>query len=191
MAEATAGSQSAFEQIVRRFQGPVIGLITRMTGDRALAEDLAQETFVKAFRNLSAFDTTRRLSSWLFRIAHNTTLDALRRTRPHLVSIDEPPGETGAGDLPDPAPAADPVERKALGRAIEAALSQLRPDQRAALVLRYEEGLPFEDIGQILGIPETTARSHVHRARRSLARHLTDAGWAPAGPAATPDRQGT
>jgi DNA-directed RNA polymerase specialized sigma24 family protein len=58
-------------------------------------------------------------------------------------------------------------------------------------VLRYEEGLPFEEIGHVLGIPEATARSHVHRARRSLARHLTNAGWAPAGQPATPGRHGT
>ena len=191
MAEATAGSQSAFEQIVRRFQRPVISLIARMTGDRMLAEDLAQETFVKAFRNLSAFDTSRRLSSWLFRIAHNTTLDALRRTRPAMLSIDAPPGEWGGGgDVPDPATPADPVERAALGVAIAAAMAHLRPDQRAALVLRYEEGLSFEEIGHVLGIPEVTARSHVHRARRSLARLLTEAGWAPEGSTATPRQPG-
>ena len=65
-----------------------------MTGDPAQAEDLAQETFVKAFRNLAAFDPTRRLSSWLFRIAHNTALDALRRVKPVYVAID--PGATPA-----------------------------------------------------------------------------------------------
>ena len=81
MTQALAGSQSAFEQIVRRYQRPIIALIARMTGDWALAEDLAQETFVKAFRSLAAFDTTRRLSSWLFRIAHNTAIDAMRRNR--------------------------------------------------------------------------------------------------------------
>src|SRR6185436_355295 len=90
VAQALGGSQSAFEQIVRRYQRPIISLIARMTKDRALAEDLAQETFVKAFRSLAAFDTTRRLSSWLFRIAHNTALDALRRARPSA-SIDAPP----------------------------------------------------------------------------------------------------
>ena len=82
VSEALAGSQSAFEQIVRRYQRPVISLIVRMVGDRGVAEELAQESFVKAFRNLRGFDVTRRLSSWLFRIAHNTALDWLRRARP-------------------------------------------------------------------------------------------------------------
>ena len=84
VSDALGGSQPAFEQIVRRYQRPVISLIVRMIGDRAQAEDLAQETFVKAFRNLKSFDPTRRLSSWLFRIAHNTTLDALRRLKPEV-----------------------------------------------------------------------------------------------------------
>lgn len=179
MAEALAGSQSAFEQIVRRFQRPMIGLIARMVGDRALAEDLAQEAFVKAFRNLSAFDTTRRLSSWLFRIAHNTAIDALRRSRLPALTMD-PIDSTSTIGAPAAPVSADPVEREALGDALEAALQRLRPDHRAAMVLRYDEDLSFEEIGHVLGIPEATARSHVHRARKELARYLTESGWAPA-----------
>jgi RNA polymerase sigma-70 factor (ECF subfamily) len=148
-----------------------------MTGDRAVAEELAQDTFVKAHRHLSAFDTTRRLSSWLFRIAHNTALDALRRARPRVVPIDES-GSYAAPELAaDPAP--DPVEREALGKAIGAAMARLRPEFRAAVVLRYEDGLSFEEIGHVLGVPEATARSHVHRARKELSRYLTGAGWQP------------
>ena len=154
-----------------------------MTGDWALAEDLAQETFVKAFRSLAAFDATRRLSSWLFRIAHNTAIDAMRRSRPpqaaatsldarHLMSS-VVPDETATP------PAPDPVERRELGQALESALAQLRPDQRAAIILRYESGLSFDEIGTVLGVPEVTARSHVHRARKELARLLTASGWAP------------
>jgi RNA polymerase sigma factor (sigma-70 family) len=179
-----AGSQSAFEQIVRRYQRPVIGLIARMTGDRALAEDLAQETFVKAFRSLAAFDTTRRLSSWLFRIAHNTAIDAMRRARPPHAALHADVdarhlSSAGARDEPAMPPAPDPVERRELGDALEAALAELRPDQRAAIVLRYESGLSFDEIGTVLGVPEVTARSHVHRARKELARLLTASGWAP------------
>ena len=102
VSEALGGSQAAFEQIVRRYQRPVISLIARMIGDRGVAEELAQETFVKAFRNLGGFDVTRRLSSWLFRIAHNTTLDWLRRVQPAVVALDAlcrwrpPPRSRGA-----------------------------------------------------------------------------------------------
>lgn len=178
VAEALAGSQSAFEQIVRRYQRPIVSLIARITADRALAEDLAQEAFVKAFRNLTAFDTTRRLSSWLFRIAHNTALDAIRRARPPSVPLDTSES-TDSGDMPSAPAAPDPVERAALGRALTVALHRLRPHYRSAIALRYEEGLPFDEIGQIMGIPEVTARTYVHRARKELAQALADAGWAP------------
>ena len=164
---------------MRRYQRPFVNLIARITGDRDQAEDLAQDAFVKAFRSLAAFDTGRRLSSWLLRIAHNTAIDAVRRPRRTIDSIDAPPESPGRADVPVAAPEPDPVERAALGAALEAALSRLRPEFRAAVVLRYDEGLPFDEIGHVMGIPETTARSHVHRARKELARHLTEAGWAP------------
>jgi RNA polymerase sigma-70 factor (ECF subfamily) len=174
--EALAGSPAAFERIVRRYQRAVVGLIARMTRDHALAEELAQDTLVKAYRRLATFDTTRRLSSWLFRIAHNTALDALRRKPAPETALDAPDGsprEPAAPAQPDP------VERASLGRALEEAMGALRPEFRAAIVLRYDEGLPFEEIAQVLGVPEATARSHVHRARKALARELTRAGWAP------------
>jgi RNA polymerase sigma-70 factor, ECF subfamily len=156
----------------------VTRFIARLIGDAAQAEDLAQETFVKAFRNLAAFDTTRRLSSWLFRIAHNTAVDALRRKGPAVLSLDGP-ADSGVPEPAAPA-AADPAERRALARALEDALRQLRPDHRVAFSLRYEEGLAFDDIGRVLGVPEATARSHVHRARKELSRRLAAAGWDPA-----------
>ena len=178
VSDALGGSQPAFEQIVRRYQRPVISLIVRMTGDRARAEDLAQETFVKAFRSLKSFDSTRRLSSWLFRIAHNTTLDALRRLKPEVVELED----LSEGDpRRDPAaPAApDPLEQAALGAALNRSLLSLRPDYRAAMALRYDQQLPFDEIGRILGVPEVTARTYVHRARTELARSLAALGWTP------------
>jgi RNA polymerase sigma-70 factor (ECF subfamily) len=179
VAEALAGSQSAFEQIVRRYQRPILSLVARMTGDRALAEELAQDTFVKAFRNLAAFDTSRRLSSWLFRIAHNTAIDALRR--PPQPASPAHASKLEAAESADTAaaPALDPVERAALAQALDMALGRLRPHYRAAIALRYEEGLSFEEVGHVLGVPEATARSHVHRARKELAQMLAEAGWTP------------
>ena len=143
-----------------------------MTGDSALAEDLAQDTFVKAFRNLGAFDPARRLSSWLLRIAHNTAIDAMRRQRLQVVSIETATADRQPLDPPAP-PVPDPLERQAMATAIESAMTHLRPDQRAAVSLRYEEGLSFAEVGQVLGIPEATARSHVHRARKELAKVLS------------------
>ena len=167
---------------MRRYQRPVISLIGKVLGDkgdRAVAEDLAQETFVKAYLKLAAFDTSRRFSSWLFRIAHNTTIDAMRRSRASVVTPQDPGEIQTLADASTARAAPDPVETAALGRALETALNTLRPEYRAAIMLRYEEGLPFEDIGHVLSIPEATARSYVHRARKQLAAHLAEAGWHP------------
>jgi RNA polymerase sigma-70 factor, ECF subfamily len=163
---------------VRRYQRPVFGLLYRMTGDAGQAEDLAQETFVKAFRNLAAFDVTRRLSSWILRIAHNTGIDALRRRQPRTVPLEAGGDDRAPLEIPAPE-AGDPVERHALGEALQAAMGQLRTEHRAAMALRYDEGLSFEEIGRILGVAEATARSHVHRARKELATLLAAAGWSP------------
>jgi RNA polymerase sigma-70 factor (ECF subfamily) len=180
VAQALTGAQPAFEQIVGRYQRPVINFIARVTGDRAGAEDLAQETFVKAFRSLATFDTTRRFSSWLFRIAHNTAVDALRRPRPQTVPLDR--RADADGPIGDPrAPARpDPVEQRDLGRALEAALDRIRPEYRAAIVLRYQESLAYEEIAAVMNVPPATARTYVHRARKELAGLLTAAGWEPA-----------
>jgi RNA polymerase sigma-70 factor (ECF subfamily) len=173
--QARAGAQPAFREIVRRYERPVRSLIGRMVGDPSLAEDLAQDTFLKAFRSLSTFDVNRKFSSWLFRIANNTAIDAIRR-RPHgAVALD------GPEVLPEPSrqPLPDPVEEAALGRALDAALGRLRPDYRMAVLLRYQEGLSYAEIGESLSIPEGTAKTFVHRGRKLLADMLDRAGWKP------------
>jgi RNA polymerase sigma-70 factor (ECF subfamily) len=75
----------------------------------------------------------------------------------------------------------DQVENAALADALQAALARVRPEYRSAIVLRYQEGLSFDEIGQVMNIPTATARTHVHRARKELAELLTEAGWKPAG----------
>ncbi|HWP99541.1 MAG TPA: sigma-70 family RNA polymerase sigma factor, partial [Vicinamibacterales bacterium] len=168
---ALAGSQAAFRELVRRYERPVLSLVTRLVRDPALAEDVAQESFLKAFQALASFDARRRFSSWLFRIAHHAALDALRRRRPDAVTLDDPAaGEPAVEPF-------DPTDRLALARALDDALGRLRPEHRAALVLRYHEGLSYAEIAEALEIPEGTAKTYVHRARRRMAELLGQAGW--------------
>lgn len=179
MLRALSDAQPAFGEIVSRYQRRVINLIAQVTADPALAEDLAQDTFVKAFRNLTAYDATRPFSNWLLRIAHNTAIDATRRAHMTTVPLEGedrlPPG------APPITPPPDPVENAALADALQSALGRVRPEYRSAIVLRYQEGLSFEEIAQIMSIPAPTARTYVHRARKELATLLTEAGWKPQG----------
>jgi RNA polymerase sigma-70 factor, ECF subfamily len=177
---ALGGSQPSFQEIVRRYERPVYNLICRIVHDPALAEDVAQDAFLKAFRSLAAFDSNRRFSSWIFRIANNAAVDALRRRRV------DPIAHSDTAD-PPPAPAAEPVELAALAEALGAALDALRPDWRAAIVLRYHEGRSYEEIAEILDIPEGTAKTFVHRARKQMADTLTSAGWRPQQPDEQPE----
>lgn len=183
VARALAGSQDAFRDLVLRFERPVYSLIARMVQDPATAEDLAQEAFVKAYRSLHTYDASRKLSSWLFKIAHNTTIDHLRRHAPDTVSLEAPHDEEGRGGLAailsddsveNPAAAA---ERRDMARSLERAISRLRPEYREAVVLFYLEGATYQEICDVTGLPLGTVKTNLHRARKELAVEMKALGW--------------
>jgi len=181
--QALAGSQEAYRLILTRYQRPVISLVRRMVSEAALAEDVAQEVFVKAFRALDSFDQRRKFSSWLFKIAHNSAIDQLRRRQVDTVAL-----ETTDSEQPDlvaviadtsvDSPATR-MERRDLAAAIEGAVSSLRPEYREVVVLRFQEGLAYEEIAQVTGLPLGTVKTHIFRARKAMARHLAARGWSP------------
>ncbi len=188
VAAALGGSQEAFRELVLRFERPVYTLILRMVHDASTAEDLAQEVFVKAYRRLAAYDPARKLSSWLFKVAHNTAIDHLRRASLETVPLTGggAAGEDDAGELlavladssaESPAAAA---ERRQMARALERAIASLRPEYREAVVLRYVEGQSYEEIGEVLDLPLGTVKTNLHRARKAMAAAMAAAGWAPA-----------
>ncbi len=183
VASALTGSQDAFRELVVRFERPVYSLIVRMVQDSAMAEDLAQEAFVKAYRSLRSYDASRKLSSWLFKIAHNTAIDHLRRSSPDTVSLDASPDEDGRGGLAavladgsveNPAAAA---ERRDMARALERAISRLRPEYRESVVLFYIEGASYQEICDVTKLPLGTVKTNLHRARKELAQEMTAQGW--------------
>ena len=183
VASAIRGSQDAFHELVTRFERPVYSLIARMVQDPAMAEDLAQEAFVKAYRSLRSYDPSRKLSSWLFKIAHNTTIDHLRRNTPETVPLEAPPEEEGRGGLAavladgsveDPAAAA---ERRDMARSLERAIARLRPEYREAVVLFYIEGASYQEICETTGLPLGTVKTNLHRARKELAQEMAVLGW--------------
>ncbi|MBZ0100536.1 MAG: sigma-70 family RNA polymerase sigma factor [Thermoanaerobaculia bacterium] len=182
-AAASDGSEAAFRELVERFERPVFGLLARIVRRDDLAEDLAQETFVKAWKALRRFDPQRKFSSWLFKIAHNTALDALRRRGEEPLSLDAPAADgEAAPELPaDPRaenPLAVALGREA-GRVLEAALEQLRPAYREILLLRFGEELSYEEIAEVSGLPLGTVKVHIFRARQELARRMGALGRPP------------
>jgi len=191
VASARRGSQDACRELVRRFERPVYSLVLRMVRDPAAAEDLAQEVFVKAFRRLDTYDERWKLSSWLFKIAHNTTIDHLRRGGPETVSLEAEEGDDrgggGLGAVLADAAAEDPhvqAERRDLARSLEKAIGGLRPEYRQAVLMFYAHGASYQDICEVTGLPLGTVKTNLHRARKELAEAMTFLGWGPPGTAA-------
>ena len=175
--DALAGQQDAYAGLLRRYERPVFNVIARLVHDPGVAEELAQETFLKAFRRLETFDQRRRFSPWLLRIAHNTAIDALRRRGPQTLDIDAGPGG-GARVVASSEPGPHrQTEHRLLVRDLAAALARLRPEHRLALVLRFQEAQTYKQIAYVMGVSEGTAQSHVHRARGRLADEMRTAGW--------------
>lgn len=175
-----AGSDAAARELVRRYERPVFNLIVRMVRDPALAEDLAQESFVKVFRHLASYDPSYKFANWILRIAHNTTIDYLRRPHPPVSSLDDEREAARAHAVDSAAPGPLAVaERKELAEALDAAIDRLRPEYRQVVVLRYHEDLSYEEIAEVTSLPVGTVKSHLHRARTELAEMMTAAGWGP------------
>src|SRR3954463_2809633 len=135
VARARSGNEPAYRELLARYERPVFSLIFRMVRDRALAEDLAQEAFIRAFNAIGSYDPAYRFSNWIFKIANNHTIDHLRRRKLDTVSIDGSPHATTAQDQErtsltlvstEESPASY-VESKELGGQLEEAIGGLRP----------------------------------------------------------------
>ena len=183
VSRALAGSADAHRLLVERYQRPVLALVGRMTRDPALAEDIAQEAFVRAFDRLHTFDSSRNFSSWLFKIAHNRTIDHLRRRRVQTVPLEasDPSGEETwevleASEDEGPGRRAEAAE---LARALDDAIAGLRPNYREVLLLRFQAGLTYDEIADATGRTLATVKVQLHRARKALAQELAARGHAP------------
>lgn len=168
--DATArGDRDAFESLVRRYQGPLLNFIARYLGDRLSAEDLTQEVFLRVYRAAPRFEAKTRVSTWVFRIAYNLVLTEMGR-RGRRKNLDEAllrGREEGAREF-----AASPAERLELEEEIASALGRLPGNQRAALLLRINEGLSYSEIGEVLGTGIQSVESLLFRARKNLRESL-------------------
>jgi RNA polymerase sigma-70 factor, ECF subfamily len=173
---ALAGSEDAFHQLVRRYERLVFSVIQRVVGDPSRAEELAQDTFVKAFLHLGTYVPERKFRSWLLAIAHHAAIDEVRRGALRTSPLDEAPQrfldiESG-NETPQRA-----AERHELASILAEAVARLRPEYAELITLRYEQDLSLDEIEEITQLPIGTIKSFLHRARHELAAYLRASGW--------------
>ena len=167
--------EAAFNVFVRTFQERVFALVLRMLGNRAEAEEMAQEVFVTVFRSIESFRGDSRLGTWLYRVAGNHCKNRMkyldrRATRTHDAIEDAPEDEVAEGSALGTRPARpdEAVEGSEMERAVQRALASLDEEHRTLIVLRDLEGLAYEEIVTITGLPDGTVKSRLHRARTAL-----------------------
>jgi RNA polymerase sigma-70 factor (ECF subfamily) len=166
--QALRGDRAAFGQLMHRYAGAVYNLTYRMLGNAEDAEDASQEIFLRAYTRLESFDRQRRFSTWLLSIGSNYCIDRLRRRRFSWLTLDDaafalPSAERG------PERTALDHERQAV---VQAALQKLPEHYRMVTVLRYWSDLSYEEIAKVTGLPESTIKTRLHRARHMLAAAL-------------------
>jgi RNA polymerase sigma-70 factor (ECF subfamily) len=177
---ARQGRESAFRELIRRYERPVFSVIYRMVRDRELSEDLAQDTFIKVLNALDKYDPSYKFSSWIFKIAHNTTVDHIRKKELDTLSLDGSPHartqeQAEATSFTPAATGLDPAgyaESQEIGAEIEAAIGELRPQYREAILLWHVEGRPYDEIADIMDLPLGTVKTYIHRGRHELRAKL-------------------
>lgn len=178
---AQAGDMKAYDSLVTRHRGRIHAMIRNMIKNETDAWDLSQDVFIKAWQALPRFEAKARFSTWLYRIAHNTVYDFLRRRRPE--GGDEINDEIFSRDRIDPAAVATPAESRSpddalasgeLREKIESALSKLSPEHREAVLLKDVQGLAYKEIADVMGCTLGTVMSRLFYARQKLQTLLQD-----------------
>lgn len=165
------GDAAAFERLLARHQSALFGFLTRLVGDRALAEDLFQETWLRVVREAGRYRAEQKFNRWLFTIASRLAIDALRRRKRWAsVSVDD---EEAAVQLPDRGPSAaeETARRQTMGR-IESALAAMQPALRQVFLLRENSGLSFKEIAAMTGAPLGTVLWRMSAALKHLRKEL-------------------
>lgn len=173
------GEAGAYDQLVKTHSDRVRGVAARVLGNGSDAEDAAQETFLAAWRGIGGFDGRSALSTWLHRIALNTSLAILRsKSRKREIAMtdisvrraDDPPGGGRVLEPEDDRP--DPVEQADVARLVWKAVEELPEEYRLVLVLRDVEEMPSKEVAATLALSDATVRQRLHRARRAVAERL-------------------
>jgi RNA polymerase sigma-70 factor (ECF subfamily) len=176
---AIRGRDDGFEELVRRYQRPIVSYVYRMTGDYESALDLTQDVFIKVYGSLARYRSEYKFSTWIYRIAHNTAIDHLRRqtTREQELCVKSADGETYerpvASDAPTPEQLSERAERRA---EIEDVIQRLPPSYRELIVLRHAHDMSYDEIAEVTGLPLGTVKNRIFRARDAMRAPLRERG---------------
>lgn len=165
---ALEGDENAYQRVLNSYKPRIFSYVYRTIRNYHDAEEITFDTFVKCFKSLKSFDRTKNFSTWLYTIAHNTALDFLRKHKKDYQHLDDrQPEELQIADSKTLEPSRD-HERQEKSDKIEQALSQLAPIDREIVILFHREERSYQEISEILEIPETTIKTRLHRARLKL-----------------------
>jgi RNA polymerase sigma-70 factor, ECF subfamily len=164
----------AFGQLIDRHAAAIVNLAYRMVGNRAEAEDLAQEAFLAAFKALSTFRADSKFSTWLYRIATNKCKDWLRAKRPGQGLHDVNADETLDAHIAEERTPEKLLSQQQVAQELEEAIQRLPPLYREAFVLKHVEGLSYEEMQEILGVNGDTLKMRVYKGRLQLSRELAE-----------------
>jgi len=176
--KAIGGNERSYKKLVEKYQRPLYFHIRKMISDQEQVEDLVQETFVKAFDNLSNYSTNYAFSTWIYRIATNHTIDYLRKKKLQTLSIDKPIKAKGGEmqmQLPDESAQADrDIIQKQRRQMVRSAIEELPEKYRKVIQLRHMEEKSYQEIAEVLNKPLGTVKAHIFRAREMLYKSLKD-----------------
>ncbi len=177
---ALAGREDGFEELVRRYQRPIVAYVYRMVGDYDSALDLAQEVFIKVYNSLGRYRPEFKFSTWIYRIAHNASIDHLRRAGNLRTEDMEVAGEGGSTfEKPFASKALSPEQETERGERraeIEEVVRQLAPAYRELIVLRHSHDLSYDEIAEVTGLPLGTVKNRIFRAREAMRELLVARG---------------
>ena len=166
------GDSQGFSGLYEKYKNQVFGFLIKMTGEREVAEDLLQETFLAAYRNAVQFDRSRSFLSWLFGIAHKRTIDYFRHARVETDHQEEAVESVGSRmGLPD-----EHIENANMRQIISAAVEKLDPYQREVFMFREIGGVPFKEIAEIMNCPINTALGRMRLALKNIRKDLQKRG---------------
>lgn len=176
---ALAGREDGFEELVRRYQRPMVSYIYRMTGDYEAALDLTQEVFIKVYNSLARYDSEYKFSTWIYRIAHNAAIDHLRRQNKYLEELEQQSSDgtiftrqfASAGLSPEEQ--SEKAERRV---EIETVVQELPSAYRELIILRHANDLSYDEIAEITGLPLGTVKNRIFRAREAMRVALESRG---------------